>query len=500
MPIQLDFPSTNKQHMKGVAFIRQELVKLFPIYRMIRDCLSGETAIKAAKKTYLPMPCPEDTSLENSRRYTAYITRAVFYNVTERTLLGLVGQIFMREPTMDLPPTLQILEADASADGMPLDQVARTIAEYGMGYGRAGVFIDYPEVQGPVTRQDVQNGTIRPSITVYPAWQVKNWRTQIVDGVEKLILVVIWEGLETDNDGFESQVRMIHRELRLVDGVYQMNLWESTNNFEFTIIQSVTPVDASGKTFDSLPFVFVGSNNNNASPDKPPMSDMASLNVAHYRNSADYEEMLYLSGQATPVFTGLSEDWVKNILKGVVAFGSRTPVMLPIGAEAKLLEVTANSILKEAMDAKERQMVALGAKLVQQTQVQRTATEADIENTSDNSVLANVARNTVAGIEFALNWCARFTGDSGKIEFDLATEFDLAKLDPQERTALIKEYQNNVITFSETRQTLRRAGIAYLPDEDARTEIEGDMVAQAKLLAQTQPTDPAQNNNNPGQQ
>ena len=46
-----------------------------------------------------------------------------------------------------------------------------------------------------------------------------------------------------------------------------------------------------------IPFQFLGSENNDTSIDDSPLYDMAEVNIGHYRNSADYEEAAYRSGE-----------------------------------------------------------------------------------------------------------------------------------------------------------------------------------------------------------
>ena len=127
---------------------------------------------------------------------------------------------------------------------------------------------------------------------------------------------------------------------------------------------------------------------------------------------------------------------------------------------------------KEAMDTKERQMVALGAKLVEQKQVQRTATEAGLENASETSVLASAANNTSAAFEKALMWCMLFMGTDGEITFELNTDFDIYKLEPQAQQALLSLWQNEVLTWEEVRDNLRKANIAYMDNEEAKDILE----------------------------
>ena len=57
----------------------------------------------------------------------------------------------------------------------------------------------------------------------------------------------------------------------------------------------------------NIPFIFCGALNNSPDVDKSPVYDIAEVNIAHYRNSADYEESCFIAGQATPVLTGLTQ-------------------------------------------------------------------------------------------------------------------------------------------------------------------------------------------------
>ncbi len=65
-------------------------------WEMVEDCVLGEFAVKSRRGRYLPIPNRVDKSIENKERYNAYLHRAVFYNVTGRTLTGLTGQVFRK--------------------------------------------------------------------------------------------------------------------------------------------------------------------------------------------------------------------------------------------------------------------------------------------------------------------------------------------------------------------------------------------------------------------
>lgn len=462
----------------NVAFTRVELVDLTHEYTMIKDCISGSKAIKKVPDLYLPRPNAEDKSEENIARYNSYVQRAVFYNVTKRTVGGMIGQIFLRDPVVEIPPIMDVLKDNASGSGVTLDQIAFMLASEDVSYGRVGLLVDYPDTAVPATAQDLQTGKIRPSILMYNSWSIINWRTIIVNGKEMLSLVVIQERIVADDDGFQQTHKDQWRVLSLDDaGFYHIDLYERLDG-GFSVVEFFEPKDGQGKRLTEIPFTFVGVFNNDANPDHPPIYDLAELNIAHYRNSADYEESCFIAGQPTPVLSGLTEDWVKNVMKGRVELGSRAAITLPVNAKAELLQAAANTMPFEAMQQKERQMVALGAKLVEQKSVARTLGEAELENTAEISVLANIAKNCELAITFALIWCARFmNADETKIKYELNSEFDLTQLDPTERAQVISEWQAGAITFGEMRQNLRRAGVAVLDDDAATTQLKKDEAA-----------------------
>ena len=115
--------------MSSVKWKRLELIAVEPIYRMINDCIDGELAVKDKGTVYLPMPCSDDLSPENKLRYEAYKNRAVFYNVTERTLNGLVGEIFSREPVTEVPTEMDTVVEDVNGENVNLIQSSKRACE-----------------------------------------------------------------------------------------------------------------------------------------------------------------------------------------------------------------------------------------------------------------------------------------------------------------------------------------------------------------------------------
>lgn len=474
-------------------YIKPELLAVLDTYQLLEDCYAGERAVKGvspqwigsgahnngggavniAYSPYLPDPSPrnEDDDVRK-HRYAAYLKRAVFYNVTRRTTDGLVSAIFGKYPTHTLT-NLEYLETDIDGSGQSLMQQSKSAAMQCLLKGRGGLLADMP-VNGGVSRADMSTGRIRPTITNYQPESIINWRTERVGAYIMLSLVVLSESYEVEDDGYEQKMGQQLLVLRLVDGKAESEILRKGEKGDW-VSKGINPLtDNTGKPLDYIPFYFYGANNNDANIDDSPMYDVAELNIAHFRDSADYQEANFIAGQPTLVVTGLTQDWVDSVLSDGIAIGSRSGVMLPSGGDAKLLQAQANGSIFESMKHKEDQMQALGAKLIQTSNQNKTATEAAQDNAEETNTLTSIANNVSDAYTKAVKACARYVGaDDTDLVVTLNTQFNFAKLSPEQRKQLMSEWQGGAITWAEYRQALVENEVATIEDaDDAKATIE----------------------------
>lgn len=463
-----------------VKYVKKALSRRLALYKFIRACMQGPLAIYSGAEEWLPHPDPltKDTA-EGKARYESYLSRARFYNLTGNTISGMHGQIFAREPVITIPDGLKILEEDASGSGVSLAQQARDVTMDVVGLGRHALLADYSNAEDrELSILDVENGVVRPFIMNYAPEDVINWRVSLVNGRRRLTLLVLRERSDVDAvDTFEEDVEELYRELRLIDGVYHQRIWKSTEEGgDPQAGEWVIPTKADGSHFDEIPAVIIGAENNDPEIDDCPMADIADLNMGHYINSADYEEAVFLVGQPTPVITGVTAEWIKNVFKdNTIYLGSREAVKLPKDANMFLLQAQPNNMAMEAMTHKEKQMVALGARLVQERSVQRTAAEYSGDRATQTSVLATISRNVSDGYLKIFGWLGEYSGievTDNTLEFELNTDFDLSKMTPEEVRAVIESWQQRAISFTEMRFALKKGGAAFQKDEEAREEID----------------------------
>jgi hypothetical protein len=233
-------------------------------------------------------------------------------------------------------------------------------------------------------------------------------------------------------------------------------------------------LNGAGGTWPVIPFTFVGSMNNEPSIDPSPLYDMAEVNIAHYRNSADYEDSVFICGQPQPYITGLDEQWKKDLEDAGVYIGSRSAILLPEGGTFGMAQAKPNTLAKEAMDQKEEQMVALGARLIQPGSAIKTATQAQSDNENEHSVLSLAVANVNEAYMTCIGWMQQFMGDSGEALYEISQDFTAPNMDAQMLTALVASWQSGALPNSDLWESLRRAGLIdpEKTDDEVRDEIE----------------------------
>lgn len=442
-----------------VASANPEYINNVEVWEMIRDCVLGQHAVKCKSEKYLPNP---DELTRDVKRYKKYIQRALFEGVTAKTLYGVVGNVFRKPIYSELPPEIDYIVANADGKGNGVENLSRRVYKDVISIGRVGLLVDFPYSDGPLTVAQIKTQNYKAKILYYAAENIINWCTRVINSVEMLDLVVLKEcEYVCDDDIFNRIKKIVYRVLLLDDnGIYRQQIWECGDDNDYSIRVDIIPVDVTGQPFNFIPFTFVGSYDNTPEINKAPMEDLASVDIALYRNSADFEEMLYISGQPTFVFSGLTQNWIDSVMQSTIQVGSRKPVYLPENSNASLLQIQPSNIIREAMQDKRKAMVALGARIILDKNQPEAAEAIRLKQTGEGSIMTTAVLNTENAISKCLEWCTLFMGGTPElIKFDINKDFINLALTPDEIRALVMLWQSNVISLPLLRSRLREGEI-----------------------------------------
>lgn len=465
--------------MADVTFQRPEYKAKLASWKLVRDAVNGSEAVKAGG--HIPEVNPHDTSPDNVQRNKDRLRGAVYVNATGRTLAALSGVAFAKWPEIELPAALDYLETDADGSGVGIINQAQLTVNDVMQTARAGLLVDYPNAPVPTSRAQQDAGELRATIAFYAAEAIVNWRTVKRGALTLLGMVVLRETAE-EWGGFERSEIEQYRVLSLgklsteddtAPERYVVQIYRK-GNAGWAITEEYAPKNGGGQPWKVIPFTFIGATNNDSTPDQAPLYDLADLNIAHFRNSADHEESLRFAAQPQVWFTGVDnpEAFMQLMEKNGIYVGSRAIGISPGGVQ--ILQSAPVSALAEEMGTKMDSMAALGARLVSPGEATKTATQAGGDEKTSHSVLSLVCDNVSDAYRKALQWCADFMRISGKVDFTIGTEFAGIQFDAQQMAQALAAVQSGKLPEADFWTYCRSIGLiaADKTDEDIRGEIE----------------------------
>ena len=274
-------------------------------------------------------------------------------------------------------------------------------------------------------------------------------------------MVVLQENiLVKGTDMFDWQPQTQYRVLFLDEnGFYNQELYDQN---ELVSKPRFMPLDYHGNPLKEIPFQFIGSENNDATLDTIPLYDIAVVNLGHYRNSADYEESIFVTGQPMVVVNpgDHNEQEFKSANPGGIRFGSRAGLIVGAGGSATLLQANANQLAQTAMNDKKADIVSIAARLVAPPGGRETAEAARIRFGAQNASLYNVTKNASLGLEQCFDWAAQFVMETpADAEIELNNQFYEEDADPNLIASEMMLFDRGLMTSEEVRMNLDKSGI-----------------------------------------
>ena len=174
---------------------------------------------------------------------------------------------------------------------------------------------------------------------------------------------------------------------------------------DFTIIPTVR-----GEPLNYIPFQIIGPFTNTMDIEKPPMLDIVSLNLSHYKSYAQLEQGRYYTGN--PIY------WAKTSGEGPGEYYVGPDVVWELGIDddAGIIEFQGNGLkfLESALLGKEQQIAAIGGRMMPGTS--RAAAESDnslkLKEQNEQTLLLNIADTIDESFTQALRWWAGWANAS----------------------------------------------------------------------------------------
>jgi len=424
---------------------------------LIEDLSTGTYGIRKKHRRYLPQ---EPRELDES--YDNRLFRSVcppYYQRLERMLAGMLT----RKPVRldDVTDTIREQLFDVDMQGNDLNSWTYEAARKMIRYGHIGILVDAPANGG------------RPYWNCYTPREILGFRVEAIEGQSRLTQLRLQESIvipSEDSEYGEEQVEQI-RVLR--PGEYEIHRRGKDGDFQI--------VEEGATTIQEIPFAVAYSNRYNILESRPPLEDIAELNLKAYQVQSDLDNQLHISAVPMLAFFGFPSS-AEEVSAGpgeALAFPAegRAEYIEPGGSsfdyQFRRLESIASQINELGLSA------VLGQKLSAET-----AESKRIDRSQGDSAMMVIAQNMQDAIDNCLQFHAQFLGESQAGSCLINRDFLGIRLEPQEIQSLLQLYTAGTITQETLLQQLAD-GEVLGDDFDVEEEIEATQ--NGGLIEQEQP-------------
>lgn len=460
--------------LRGAGELAHYLHPDFRYYKkdwdMIRDCIAGSRRIKEKGELYL------SRLGEGGTDYEVYKERAVFTNLTARTIGGWLGTVFRRPVKIEGIKDTARKHFDAvTPNGVSANAYAKKLLQEVLSVGRVGVLVD----RDALGRNPAYAAT-------YLAENILCWREKMIDGVTKPVYILLREIVEQrhylddpaqarsapvqkllSRDAERGAVlRPRYRVLRLDDmGEYVQDTYEFESTTDgkgnqFKLIEGSIKPRLNGAAFTEIPFWVGGPNGVEFGVQKSPAYDISELNIAHYRTSAQLEHGRF--------FTALPVYYVQQSQGGEeeaeYTIGPSVVWEVPNEAKPGILEYygTGLKALSDSLVEKEGHIEQLGGRVSGAGARTQGSDNADVfaaKQTNETSILLS-ATDAVGDLmtkvmRFKLAWDN--VDGAAKVTLRLNQDFKLQGVGARELRAVALLYQSGILPVDDLYRVLQES-------------------------------------------
>ena len=387
-----------------------------PHWILIEDLMQGTYGMRRKHRRYLPQ---EPRELDES--YDNRLARSVcppYYQRLERMLAGMLT----RKPVR-LTDTADIIQEqlfDVDLQGNDLNVWTYETTRKMVRYGHVGVLVDAPKAE--------YEG--RPYWCTYTPREILGWR---YEGSELVQLRLMEKVVLPDGEYGEKTAEQVRV---LTPGEYKIYQKQKNTNFEL--------IDEGTTSLDKIPFSVAYANRLNIMESRPPLEDIAELNLKTYQVQSDLGNQLHMSAVPMLAFFGFPSA-AEEVSAGpgeAIAFPAdgRAEYIEPKGTsfdhQFKRLEQIAGQINELGLSA------VLGQKLSAET-----AEAKRLDRSQGDSTMMVIAQNMQDMIDNCLQFHAQYLGNTTAAGSSYVNrDFLGARLDPQEVGSLLQLYTAGTIT------------------------------------------------------
>jgi len=458
-PIRTNIISSTSAGGEDSPFTRTRAVlDMMKGWEIMKAVTEGTDYLRQNSEAFLPLEPREDFDA-----YLARVNRAVFSPFTQRLIRAATGLVLRKPITLTGDPYwTEMFKMDVDGCKSDLDEYARRILMCSLTYGQSHILVDYPAPSGARSLAEERAQDRRPYWIEVDPTNLYGWRLDRETNYGNLVQARIAEKAVLPSGQFGEkvfdQIRVIEpgryrvfRKKEQIEEMYDVSDNSSVGEFEVATTQKdYAQVESGSFSLGEIPLVTIYSGKTDNLVSKPPLLDIAYLNLAHFQRQADLIHSLHVASQPMLVMEGY-DDQTKDLAISVNYAMATQP-----GNKVYYVEPASSAFDAQSAEIKElqMQMATLGiSTLSQQKFVAESADARRLDRVDTNSMLAMVSMELEQKLQKAFNLSAQYVGIEPP-EVKISRDFDIERLIGQDITALTSLFDQQVIDRDEFRDIL----------------------------------------------
>ena len=433
--------------------------RMEPRWRLIEALHGGTLGIRAGATKWLPQE-PREDDISYQRRLNGSVCPPYLVRL-EAMLAGMLTRVPLKLDGVADVMLEQLYDVDST--GNDLQRFLASLAQKVLRWGHMGILVDYPsDVEG--------NPSPRPYWIAYEPRQIIGWRTSTGGNGGELEQLRLYNSYTMPYKDFgEEQVE----EVRVLEpGSFRVFRRQASVGKDWTEVSN-------GQTSLSyIPFSVAYAEQLATLESRPPLEEVAWLNMQAYQRSSDLANQLHLAAVPRLMIFGASAEIEE------IEAGPESATTWPVDARAEFIEPAGNSYQYQFqhLEMIAQQIAQLGlATIMPQKASAETATSKAIDRSQGDAALQVVAQQLQDCIDNCLQFHADYLGiPAGSCE--LSRDFLAQRLDPAEVAQLIALRTNGSITQETLLRQLDQGG--WLGDDfEIDQEVLATETEQANAMA-----------------
>jgi Domain of unknown function (DUF4055) len=282
--------------------------------------------------------------------------------------------------------------------------------------GWCGIFVDFPPIDPAINSQaDFLESDRKPYLVAIDRRNILNWQLRTIAGKPELTQVTLREIRLEKVGRFGSRLNVYYRVLS--PGIFQVyQLIPTQQDWQLIL------VDQGETSIDFIPLVCYSVSESALFQAKPPLINLARLNIEHFQKRSQLNEVLRKCNLPVPVRKGLIKSMADLKNAPPVTIGPNSALDIPSDGDFYFAEPSGSAIASTKQDIADLEMAMdrVSLAFLAGGESDKTATEVLLNSAQTSANLKGMAGRKQSAIQQVFDYWVQYTGEGngGNIAID----------------------------------------------------------------------------------